>query len=61
VTDRIDIVWSSDHLEVASAFDRHAGMISAEVLADSITQSFDGRGEEYDLGRATVILSAKLS
>ncbi len=61
VTDRIDIVWSSDHLEVASAFDRHAGMISGEVLADSITQSVDAQGEEYDLGKATVRLSAKLA
>ncbi|RLE13826.1 MAG: isoleucine--tRNA ligase [Actinobacteria bacterium] len=59
VTDRIGVVWSSDHPVVISAFEQHADMIAGEVLADSIAYSADAPGEEHDLGGGTVRLSAR--
>lgn len=59
VTDRIDVVWASDDAEVSSVFEQHADMIAGEVLADSITHNVDTDGDEYDLGEATVRLTAK--
>lgn len=59
VTDRIDVVWASDDADVSSVFEQHADMIAREVLADSITHNVDTDGDEYDLGEATVRLTAK--
>ncbi|MEE8456830.1 MAG: class I tRNA ligase family protein, partial [Acidimicrobiia bacterium] len=59
VTDRIDVVWASEDADVSSVFEQHADMIAGEVLADSITHNVDTDGDEYDLGEATVRLTAK--
>jgi isoleucyl-tRNA synthetase len=56
VTDRINLVWSSDTETVRAALTRHAPQIGAEVLAVSVEEADSGVGQPYDLGAGTVML-----
>ncbi len=56
VTDRVDLVWSSENASVVDAFADHGSMIAGEVLAETVTESSND-GETFDLGTATVTLT----
>jgi isoleucyl-tRNA synthetase len=56
VTDRIRLVWSSGDPTIRQALTKHAGQISAEVLATSLDEEATGAGEAFELGGGVVTL-----
>jgi isoleucyl-tRNA synthetase len=56
VTDRVVLMWSSRDPLIRSAITTHAGEIGAEVLAVSIEEGVDDRGQSFDIDRRTVSL-----
>ena len=56
VTDRVVLMWSSQDPLIRSAITTHADEIGAEVLAVSIEEGVDGRGQAFDIDRRTVAL-----
>jgi hypothetical protein len=56
VTDRVVLMWSSQDPLIRSAITTHADEIGAEVLAVSIEEGVDGRGQSFDIDTRTVSL-----
>jgi isoleucyl-tRNA synthetase len=56
VTDRIDVLWASADELVSTAFETHRDMISAEVLAETLTEE-PNEGRTFTIDDATVTLS----
>ncbi|HEX2403285.1 MAG TPA: class I tRNA ligase family protein, partial [Acidimicrobiia bacterium] len=56
VTDRVVLTWSSQDPAIRSAITTHAGEIGAEVLAVSIEEGVDDRGQSFDIDKRTVSL-----
>jgi isoleucyl-tRNA synthetase len=57
VTDRVVLLWKSGDPLIRSAISIHGEQIGAEVLAISINESDDDRGESFEIDRRTVSLS----
>jgi len=56
VTDRVVLEWTSQDPLIRSAITSHADEIGAEVLAVSIDEAVDDRGESFEIDRRTVSL-----
>ena len=57
VTDRVVLLWKSGDPLIRSAISIHGEQIGAEVLAISINESDDDRGESFEIDRRTVSLA----
>ncbi|GMR01986.1 MAG: isoleucine--tRNA ligase [Acidimicrobiia bacterium] len=57
VTDRINVVWSSPDDAIAKVFEQYAGLISGEVLADSLTGRDDAEGVPFEIDGLTGTLT----
>jgi isoleucyl-tRNA synthetase len=59
VADRIKVIWSSDSPRIAAAFEAHADVIAAEVLAVGVTREDQGADAalEIDGGAVTVTIT----
>jgi isoleucyl-tRNA synthetase len=56
VVDRVGLEWKSQDPLIRSAISTHADEIAAEVLAVSIQEAVDDRGESFEIDRRTVSL-----
>jgi isoleucyl-tRNA synthetase len=57
VSDRIRVAWSSDSQRIAAAFDTHADVIAAEVLAVELTRQVQVPGSPVEIDGEAVTMT----
>ena len=61
VADRINVAWSTGSQRIAAAFDTHADLITAEVLAVDVTRPVQVQGSPVEIDGETVIIAVTRS
>ena len=57
VADRIDVSWSSDSGRISAAFETHAELIAAEVLAVTVAQEDQSAGSTIEIDGSSVTMT----
>ena len=57
VADRIDVSWSSDSGRISAAFETHAELIAAEVLAVTVAQEDQSAGSTIEIDGSPVMMT----
>ena len=57
VADRIDVSWSSDSGRISAAFETHAELIAAEVLAVTVAQEDQSAGSTIEIDGSSVMMT----